>query len=219
MRLVLCPGELPDYGEVSRDCGGLKITSRLPENAYVSHLLLLSGLPEGYASADGLVKISQEMEMDKRQYESTPDNQSRAKARLKEKMRSLASVQTSFVDTKHRLLVALDRGETKLYRRETEDESAGFQFLYWVARTSSSWVRISWELGMTGMPKVFLLWSPYWDNYDDIIALLLSDRVPAELRGRAIWGYHFPRDQYSQREFFYALTPRQGYVPSRQGGQ
>ena len=188
VRLVLCPGELPDYGEVSRNCEGGKLTAHVFEAAYVSHLLLLSGLPEENSSPDALVKIALELERDHRQYDSLPENQSRAKARLEVQIRGLEKIQRDFINTKRRLFAALDRGDTRLFRRGSPDWTRVFSSFSWLGSQGGVWIKISWGTWYDLESQCFSPWEIWRLDGRDIARKTFSDeRLPAEFRGQVIW--------------------------------
>ena len=106
--------------------------------------MLLAGVAESYASTDAPVKISQNLEMDRRKYESLPASQSRAKSRIKAEIEDLEWVQDDLAKVKRHLLVALDRQETRLFQHKTHDWTRVVSsFAYWVGREGSSWIKVS----------------------------------------------------------------------------
>jgi hypothetical protein len=192
VRLVLCPGELADQKQISRDCNGGKITARMRENIYVPHLLLLRGMPEGYQSIDTALKIAGDLERKKREFESA--TRTKARTNLEEEVRNLEEMQHKFGEIRHVYLSALDGGSNSRFERKSDDWNRLFSsFSYWVGHVGRHWLKVSLGTWSELSSQCFSPWfegDPHTDighPMDEYVKQIYGNLLPIELRRYGIW--------------------------------
>lgn len=212
VRLILCPGEWPDSGAVSRTCdGGKTTTMRLREAGYAQHLLIFGGMPKEYQSPDALVKLSQDLEMAKRALVLAQGP--KAQKELAWKVNRLEELQHSFRKVRNDYLAPLERETSRLFKRDSDDWTYLLSsFSYWVGPLpgywGSKWAKVSFGTWYDLTRECFPPWK-IWTSADDYFKGQLStDSFPTELLGQLIWtssdndglGVTFMRpDRYPQR--------------------
>ena len=188
VHLVLCPGELPDHGKISRDCGNGKAILHISDSLYTSRLLAMGRLPAKYQSPDGLIKVSEDLELDKRKREQSKRMEDDVRAELENKIRVLEEAQRKIRDINRRLLAALEPGETKRFYREYQDEwnllFSSFSPVWYTGKRRLKLSSGNWE---DQQNECFSPWKPWRRKDHGLLEDILSLSLLSSNDSKVLW--------------------------------
>ncbi len=185
VRLVLCPGEIPDYKEaLVTGCREGKEIHRSDLKRYVASLRVLRKVPAKYSDADGLTLVSRDLELLRRQIDET--NSKRVVADLRLKEGELEQIQTKLLDLESGMLKFLGYGSSQIYHRQTPQWNEVLSSYYPIWYTQRHWLRLGSGPWGNQANICFSPWRPWDIGNSQVLAEVIFYKVLAG-RSTVLW--------------------------------